>query len=115
MRKEDKEDMRQYVVLKHLDGRRATRRQLEIDFMRVAFGKTGDVPRDAFKHKSNFEFDVADKSENRLERFLDMIEELSLAQRIMAALIFCGLTIDDIKRLTGTAHTPNIYKVLRDT
>lgn len=114
MNREDVEDLIQYKALKKLTGRKASSRQLEIDFMRELFGSyRSKNHNDAFKHRSSFQYDVEDKTENRFEKFIESIDHLSLAQRIIGVMLFCGLSLKDIKRITGLKHCVEFYRLLR--
>ena len=107
------EDLKQFRASKRHAGRKATNKQLDIDFKRKHFGNKQS--KDAFLHRSIFPISesLVGGKEGLIESFIDDIEDLKLTQRVVAIFIYCGFTLQQIKNILKLKHDPDVYKMLR--
>jgi hypothetical protein len=105
VKKEDYEDFQQFKALKRLEGRKASNRELEIDFIRQFWGR--DDSCDAM-FKERLGGDVIDQAPDEydggFDAFIDRIEDMNLSQRIIMSFVYCGITINQLKKILKTHH-----------
>jgi hypothetical protein len=116
MKQEDFEDLKQFVAEKKLAGRKATKKQLYVDFLRRKLGRANSIHRDAMLHNCGLAGSRVDNIPNEncqgLHDFMESIEDLTLDARILLLMAFCGITQNEINKFFKIHHR-RLYRIIR--